>query len=90
MKAIAKGPWATEERGYNTWYQPFTTQEEIDEGLWFTSTQPVATAASSSDIKIAKMMIDTAERFTTMNEEKQRELIKKGLNYKPLFPRIKK
>ncbi len=90
MKAIAKGPWTTEERGCNTWYQPFTTQEEIDEALWFTLTQPVTTATSSSDMRIAKMMIDAAERFAPLEKEEQQELLKRAVNYKPLFPRKRK
>lgn len=87
MKSVAKGPWPTDERAYNTWYQPFNTQNEADEALWFTLSQYVTTAASSSDIRIAKMMIDAAERYTPMEEIKQRELLMKASTYRPLFPR---
>ena len=87
MKSVAKGPWPTDERTYNTWYQPFNTQIEIDEALWFTLSQYVTTAASSSDIRIAKRMIDAAERYTYLKEEKQKELLLKASTYKPLFPR---
>jgi aryl-alcohol dehydrogenase-like predicted oxidoreductase len=86
MKSAAKTPWPTEERPYNTWYQPFNTQDEIDEALWFTLSQPVTTAASSSDTRIAEMMIDAAERFIPMNSKKQEELILKASTIKPLFP----
>lgn len=87
MKSIAKGPWPTDERIHNTWYQPFDTQREIDEALWFTLSRHVVTAASSSDIRIARMMIDAAERYAPLEEEKQRELLLKASTYKPLFPR---
>lgn len=86
MKSIAKGPWPTDERTFNTWYQPFHTQREVDEALWFTLSQHVATAASSSDIRIAKMMIDAAERYTPMKEEEQQKLLLKASTYRPLFP----
>lgn len=86
MKSIAKGPWPTDERTFNTWYQPFHTQREVDEALWFTLSQRVATAASSSDIRIAKMMIDAAERYTPMKEEEQQKLLLKASMYRPLFP----
>lgn len=88
MKSIAKGPWPTKDRTNNTWYQPFNTQEEIDKALWFTLSQDVTTAASSSDIQVARMMIDAAERFTPMEEEVQRELLAEASAYKPLFPRV--
>jgi len=86
MKSVAKGPWPTEERTHDCWYQPFDTQREVDEALRFTLSQGVTTAASSSDIRIARMMIDAAERFTPMKEEQQ-ELLLKASTYRPLFPR---
>lgn len=86
MKSIAKGPWPTDERTFNTWYQPFHTQREVDEALWFTLSQRIATVASSSDIRIAKMMIDAAERYTPMKEEEQQKLLLKASTYRPLFP----
>lgn len=73
MKSVAKGSWPTDERTYNCWYQPFDTQIEVDEALRFTLSQYVTTAASSSDIRIAKMMIDAAERCTPMNKKEQQE-----------------
>ncbi len=75
MKAIARGPWPDDKKPYNTWYQPFNTQKEIDDALWFTLSQEVTTAASSSDIRLATMTIDAAERFEPMSKEQQRELV---------------
>ncbi len=89
MKSVVKKSWPTDERTYNCWYQPFDTQKEVDEALWFTLSQYVTTAASSSDIRIAKMMIDAAERYTPMNKKEQQELLLKASTYKPLFPRVK-
>jgi len=87
MKSVAKGPWPTEGRTHDCWYQPFGTQREVDEALWFTLSQGVTTAANSSDIRIARMMIDAAERYTPMGEEEQEELLMKASKYRPLFPR---
>lgn len=89
MKSVVKKSWPTDERTYNCWYQPFDTQKEVDEAVWFTLSQYVTTAASSSDIRIAKMMIDAAERYTPMNKKEQQELLLKASTYKPLFPRAK-
>jgi aryl-alcohol dehydrogenase-like predicted oxidoreductase len=89
MKSVAKGPWPTDERTHNTWYQPFGTQEEVDEALWFTLSQPVTTSASSSDIRIAEMMIDAAERYTPLDKEEQQDLLQRASEFKPLFPRMK-
>jgi len=87
MKAAAKGPWPTDARPYRTWYQPFTTQREIDDAVWFTLSQAVTTAASSSDVRIATMMLDAAERYTPLSEAEQMALLQKAASYRPLFPR---
>ena len=87
MKTMAKRPWPTEEHKYRCWYEPFDTQNEVDEALWFALTQYVTTAASCSDTRIAKIMIDSAERYTPMGEEEQRRLLRKARPLKPLFPR---
>jgi aryl-alcohol dehydrogenase-like predicted oxidoreductase len=87
MKSMARGPWPTEQKRYNTWYQPFHTQKEVDESLWFTLSQGVTTAATSSDPRIARMMIDAAERYTPMKRSEQEELLRKASTLTPLFPR---
>lgn len=87
MKSVVKEPWPTDERTYNCWYKPFETQREVDEALRFTLSQHVTTATSSSDIRIAEMMIDAAERFTPMGNKEEEELLLKASAYKPLFPR---
>jgi aryl-alcohol dehydrogenase-like predicted oxidoreductase len=86
MKAVAKGPYAGE-RTRNCWYQPFTTKVEIDEAIRFTLSQNITTAASSSDLEIAKLTIDSALEFTPMTEEEINNLLRKGEAYTPLFPR---
>lgn len=86
MKAIAKGPWPNEKGPYNTWYQPFETQEEIDKALRFTLSQDVTTATTASDVRLASMMIDAAERFEPMSEEEQLTVVSRAASHKPLFP----
>jgi aryl-alcohol dehydrogenase-like predicted oxidoreductase len=86
MKSVAKGPYPTEEKTHNTWYQPFQTREEIEEAVRFTLSQAVTTATSSSDLQIAKIMIESAENFSPLEKQEQEELLTKAQNYKPLFP----
>jgi aryl-alcohol dehydrogenase-like predicted oxidoreductase len=87
MKSVAKGPYPTEERTRDTWYEPFTTRAGIEKALRFTLSQGVTTAATSSDMEIARTTIDLAEDFNPMDEEEQEALIRKAAEYKPLFPR---
>jgi aryl-alcohol dehydrogenase-like predicted oxidoreductase len=87
MKSPAKGPYPTEEKTRNTWYQPFTTRDEIGEALRFTLSQPVTTAATSSDMEIARMQIELGENFSPMEQGEQMALLAKASDYRPLFPR---
>lgn len=86
MKAVAKGPYSGE-RTHKCWYQPYTSKEEIEEAVMFTLSQDVTTVASSSDIEIAMMTIDSAVDFTPLTEDKKNKLVLKAEGYKPLFPR---
>jgi aryl-alcohol dehydrogenase-like predicted oxidoreductase len=87
MKAFTKRPWPTEERRYETWYEPWDTQREMDRALWFTLSQGVTTAASAADVRLFEMMVDAAERYSELTREKQEELVASASNLKPLFPR---
>ena len=87
MKAFTKRPWPTEERRYNTWYEPWDTQEEVDKGLWFALSQGVTTAASAADVRLFPMMVDAAERYDELTQREQEELIASASELRPLFPR---
>ncbi|MBL7167930.1 aldo/keto reductase [Candidatus Bathyarchaeota archaeon] len=86
MKAVAKGPYPGE-RTRDCWYQPFTAKNEIKEALRFTLSQPLTTAATSSDMEIAKMTIDAAENYKPMDRDEQEALIARAADWRPLFPR---
>jgi aryl-alcohol dehydrogenase-like predicted oxidoreductase len=87
MKAFTRRPWPTEERRYDTWYEPWDTQAEIDRGLWFALSQGVTTAASAGDVRLFRMMVDAAERYAELTGEEQGELVASASELRPLFPR---
>jgi hypothetical protein len=86
MKAFTKQPWQGERR-YQTWYEPWDTQDKIDEALWFTLSQGVTTAASSGEPRLFEMMVNAAERYRSLSRDEQKELIESASDLKPLFPR---
>lgn len=87
MKTVAKGPWPPGERSYRCWYQPFDTGREVEEAVRFTLSQAVTTAATCSDLRIAKLMLDVAEQFSPMDAAEQAALCQNAVNETPLFPR---
>lgn len=87
MKAFAKQPWPTEEHKYQTWYEPFDKQPEIDMCLWFALSQGVTTAASAGDVRLVPKIVSAAERYKELSREEQERLMESAANLKPLFPR---
>ncbi|MFH1031208.1 MAG: aldo/keto reductase [Chloroflexota bacterium] len=87
IKAVAKRPWEGILHAYQTPYEPFEEQSDIDKSLWFALSQDVTTCAMSGDYKLWPMIIDAAERFKPMTAEAQAKAVAEVMRYKPLFPR---
>ncbi len=88
IKAITKRPWEGNLHVYQTWYEPFDEQKEVDNSLWYTLSQGVTTCAMAGDLWLWPMLIDAAERFRPMSAQEQAEVIAQVMRYKPLFPRF--
>lgn len=86
IKAITKRPWVGNMHWYQTWYEPFDNQAEIDKSLWYALSQGITTAAMSSDLRLWPMLIDAAERFKTLDTLEQQEAVFQVRRYRPLFP----
>jgi hypothetical protein len=53
----------------------------------FTLSQAVTTAATCSDLRIAKLMLEAAEHFTPMDAKEQDQLCRKAAASTPFFHR---
>ena len=87
IKAIAKRPWEAAMRMYQTWYEPFDEQAEIDKSLWYTLSQGITTAVMPAEPRLLTMVIDAAERFRALDTEEQEEAVAQVRQYRPIFPR---
>lgn len=87
IKAITKRPWEGPMHAYQTWYEPFDDQADIDKSLWYTLSQGVTTAPMSGDLRLWPMIIDAAERFRPMDAREQAEAVAQVRRYRPLFSR---
>ncbi|MBO3802232.1 MAG: aldo/keto reductase [Thermoproteota archaeon] len=88
IKAIARRRWSSQKR-YQTWYEPFEDDEDIEKGVHFTLSQEgVTTYSMACDIKLWPKIIKAGESFRKLSEEEQKEIVdyfksKEGF---PLFP----
>ena len=72
---IASGGWGGKVKDCGTWYDPFREQEDIDNALWWQLSQPIHTAPSCGEISLLGKVLDAAERFEKLSEQKQHKLI---------------
>lgn len=88
IKAISKSRW-NGVASYNTWYKPLTSQELIDQAVWFTLSQEgVTTYSLPCDVRLWPLVLDAATRYEKLNDEEQKHLVKMAREneFKPLFP----
>lgn len=72
IKSVGRRQWPEGVKDYQTWYEPYDTQADIDRGVWFALSQPGVTAiATAGDIRLLPFVLDAAERFTPMSDQQQ-------------------
>jgi len=88
IKAISKSRW-NGEASYKTWYNPLSSQELIDQAIWFTLSQEgVTTYSLPCDVKLWPSVLDAATRFKKLTYKQQESVVKiaKENEFQPLFP----
>ncbi len=76
IKAIAARPWGEKERKYTCWYEPFDTPEMIQKSIDFTLSQNGVTGlCTTGDVNILPLFLEACERYSSMDESDQEELI---------------
>lgn len=84
IKTVAKGPY-DESPTHNTWYEPFTDAETIQNAVNFVLSQPVTGLCTPGDAVMLPRVLAACENFLEIDEAQQEALIAMGANYHPLF-----
>ena len=63
IKSIARGPWATTQPNYNTWYQPLDSQTEIDLAVHWVLGEADIFLNTVGDVDLFPKVLDAASRF---------------------------
>jgi aryl-alcohol dehydrogenase-like predicted oxidoreductase len=88
IKAIARGPQWPEgaDRQYNTWYQPFDTQEAIQEAVSYVLTHPEITGfATACDVHLLPMVLYAAEHYRPLSQAEAEAVRQKAHLYASPF-----
>jgi aryl-alcohol dehydrogenase-like predicted oxidoreductase len=69
IKAVAARPWGTRRHTTTTWYEAYTSDDDIERGVRFTLSVPgVPALGTPSDPALAARVIDAARRFVAMDD----------------------
>lgn len=85
IKSIAKGPWGKQTKTHDTWYQPFTDADQIQQAVDFVLSQDVTGLCTAGDTKVLPFVLRACENFTALTNGEQEALIDTVAEYEPLF-----
>jgi len=83
IKMIARGGWGNANKDCSTWYDPYRTQNEIDEALWCQLSQSIHTAPTCGEFSLLGKVLDSANRFENLSKEKQEEIVLSRQSFHP-------
>jgi len=85
IKSIVRGPWGDQPKTYNTWYEPFTDPEHIQQAVNFVLSQDVTGLCTAGDPDLLPLVLQACENFSPLSKTDQETLITSGAEYEPLF-----
>jgi aryl-alcohol dehydrogenase-like predicted oxidoreductase len=65
IKALSKGPWGDRPKTHTTWYEPFSTQAEIDLAVQWVLSRPGVFLNTVGDTTLLPMVLEAASRVDT-------------------------
>ena len=65
IKALSKGSWGDKPKTHTTWYEPFSTQAEIDLAVQWVLSRPGVFLNTVGDTTLLPMVLAAAERMDT-------------------------
>ena len=85
IKSITEGPWGEQIKTHNTWYQPFTDAEHVQQAVNFVLSQDVTGLCTVGDTRLLPLVLRACDNYTALSESEQAALIATAEAYEPLF-----
>jgi len=85
IKALSKGPWGDKPKTHNTWYEPFSTQAEIDLAVQWVLSRPGVFLNTAGDTTLLPMVLDAAARVDTAVSQAAITEKMNSIDMEPLF-----
>lgn len=85
IKSLARRPWGKKKRKWNTWYEPFEDQTDIDRAVHWILKREGIFLNTSSDIHLLPKILDAASRFEIEPTDEEMKEKASHLGTKPIF-----
>ena len=85
IKALSKGPWGDKPKTHTTWYEPFSTQAEIDLAVQWVLSRPGVFLNTVGDTTLLPMELAAAARVDTAVPQATLSAKMKQIEMEPLF-----
>lgn len=85
IKALSKGPWGDKPKTHNTWYEPFSTQAEIDLAVQWVLSRPGVFLNTVGDTTLLPMVLDAVSRVDTAVPQATITKKMRSIDMEPLF-----
>jgi aryl-alcohol dehydrogenase-like predicted oxidoreductase len=87
IKSVAKRLWEDPDKSehkYQTWYEPFDEEKDIENSLRYTLSQDITSAVTPGELKLWPKVIAAANRFQPLSHQEQQHVISEVSQYPPL------
>ena len=85
IKSLARRPWGKREKKWNTWYEPFDDQSNIDRAVHWVLRRKGIFLNTSSDIHLLPKILDAASRFEIGPSDEEMQAKVSQFDMKPIF-----
>lgn len=86
IKSIAKGPWGAQDKRWHTWYEPWETQERIQQAVNFALSQPGVTGIPmAGETELLPLLLRAAENYSPLSAAEQEAIIAGSAALEPIF-----
>jgi aryl-alcohol dehydrogenase-like predicted oxidoreductase len=85
IKSVARGPWGTRAKRYNTWYEPLDKQGAVDKAVHWILGRKRMFLNTAGDMGILSMILDAASRFRTAPSDEEMAQMLAEFDMQPLW-----
>ncbi len=85
IKSIALRPWMGREHKHSTWYEPLTTEDDIDLAVWWVLGRSGVFLNSVGDVELLPRVLNAASRFGERPDDEAMRRLMERSRTEPLF-----